>query len=183
MQMANLRRKFLTFRSTKSLIKWKIQKKNEGSNRRRHRVPVIVATIDLTFDEEEAPIDSIASPEKRIKVSNSDLIDSTLETPTTIDAAAVSPERMSSFRKKVRQAFNEEGKQIISMSRLAQAVNTNCDESFSDNEIESALMKMTDANQVMLSNGLVYLIWVVDQNGVSFIVSVFCYTSKSNPNK
>lgn len=71
---------------------------------------------------------------------------------------AVSLERLSKFRRKVCQAFIDHRQQMISVKKLAEMINTNNDEIFSQNEIDAALIQMADANQLMVAEGWVYLI-------------------------
>lgn len=69
-------------------------------------------------------------------------------------------DRMSTFRIRVSQAFQYSRKQTISVKHLTEEINKNMtnNELFSQFEIDAALVQMADANQVMVSDGIAYLI-------------------------
>lgn len=120
------------------------------SDRHHH----IIDVIDLT---KETHVErSKIGNRKRRRQSDGDGVDSTRkETPMDV---AVSLERLSLFRSKVCHAFMNFRQRSMSVKQLTEVVNTNNSEIFSQSEIDAALGQMTDMNQVMVSEGFVYLI-------------------------
>ena len=56
-------------------------------------------------------------------------------------------------------AFSEEHAQSLSVAKLEELVNASCpDQPFSTNEVSAGLVAMEEANQVMVSEGVVFLI-------------------------
>lgn len=74
------------------------------------------------------------------------------------EPVSLSESRLASFRRKVQGAFHEARQQTISVENLTQKINQDNTEPFSAGEIDSALIQMTDANQVMVSDGVIFLI-------------------------
>lgn len=74
----------------------------------------------------------------------------------------ISAERLTFFRRKVSQAFIDSRQQQISVKRLTKLVNAMDKERFSENEIVAALNEMSEANQIMVSEGFVFLIWILE---------------------
>lgn len=69
------------------------------------------------------------------------------------------PSRLAAFRTAVSEAFSTEHAQSMPVGRVTQLVNTGRpDNPFSANEITAGLNTMEEANQVMVSEGVVFLI-------------------------
>ena len=67
--------------------------------------------------------------------------------------------RLSTFRSKVGVAFADEHVQSLPVTKLQELINDSChDNPFSTNEISAGLVAMEEANQVMVSEGVVFLI-------------------------
>ena len=67
--------------------------------------------------------------------------------------------RLSAFRSKVGVVFSAEHAQSLPVSRLTELVNEGRhDNPFSTNEVTAGLSAMEEANQVMVSEGVVFLI-------------------------
>ena len=63
------------------------------------------------------------------------------------------------FRSKVGGAFSTEHSQSLPLSQLEELVNASChDNPFSSGEVLGGLVAMEEANQVMVSEGVVFLI-------------------------
>ena len=63
------------------------------------------------------------------------------------------------FRSKVGVAFSGEHAQSLPLARLEALVNAGChDDPFSSGEVSAGLVAMEEANQVMVSEGVVFLI-------------------------
>lgn len=66
--------------------------------------------------------------------------------------------RLTEFRSGVVKAFSSEHSQSLPINRLADLVNSGTSSHFSSAEVSAALEQMQDANQVMVSEGVVFLI-------------------------
>lgn len=66
---------------------------------------------------------------------------------------------LAEFRSKVGVAFSDEHAQSLPVSKLTEVINASChDNPFSANEVSAGLVAMEEANQVMVSEGVVFLI-------------------------
>lgn len=66
--------------------------------------------------------------------------------------------RLKAFKAALLEVFREAHAQSVGMSRLTESVNRDNEEPFSSTEIQAALSRMQDDNQVMVSEGIVFLI-------------------------
>lgn len=66
--------------------------------------------------------------------------------------------RLKAFKVALLEVFQEAHAQSVGMNRLTESINQNKEEPFSSAEIQAALSKMQDDNQVMVSEGIVFLI-------------------------
>lgn len=68
-------------------------------------------------------------------------------------------DRLASFRSAVVKAFSSEHSQSLTVEQLASIVNSlHRERPFPPSEVAAALDQMQDANQVMVSEGVVFLI-------------------------
>ena len=65
---------------------------------------------------------------------------------------------MAQFRSLVHKAFSDEHSQSLTVDQIESYVNSGLSQLFSSQEIEIALDQMQEANQVMVSEGMVFLI-------------------------
>lgn len=65
---------------------------------------------------------------------------------------------MTQFRSAVVKAFSSEHSQSLPIDRLTNLINTGAPTDFTGSEVNAALEVMQDANQVMVSEGVVFLI-------------------------
>lgn len=65
---------------------------------------------------------------------------------------------MAQFRSLVHKAFSDEHSQSLTVDQIESYVNSGLSQMFSSQEIEVALDQMQEANQVMVSEGMVFLI-------------------------
>ncbi|KAM9740011.1 DNA replication licensing factor MCM3 isoform 2-T2 [Dama dama] len=70
----------------------------------------------------------------------------------------LSESRLKAFKAALLEVFREAHAQSVGMSRLTESVNRDNEEPFSSAEIQAALSRMQDDNQVMVSEGIVFLI-------------------------
>lgn len=66
--------------------------------------------------------------------------------------------RMAQFRSLVHKAFSDEHSQSLTVDRIESYVNAALSQNFTNAEITLALDQMQEANQVMVSEGMVFLI-------------------------
>ncbi|XP_040839462.1 DNA replication licensing factor MCM3 isoform X2 [Ochotona curzoniae] len=89
-----------------------------------------------------------------------------VHTPKTADSQEtkesqkleLSESRLKAFKAALLDVFREAHAQSVGMNRLTESINKDKEEPFSSAEIESALSRMQDDNQVMVSEGIVFLI-------------------------
>ena len=65
---------------------------------------------------------------------------------------------MAQFRSLVHKAFSDEHSQSLTVDRIESYVNAALSQNFTNAEITLALDQMQEANQVMVSEGMVFLI-------------------------
>nr|XP_014690151.1 DNA replication licensing factor MCM3 isoform X1 [Equus asinus] len=135
-----------------------------------------------TEDEEEKSQEDQEQRRKRRKTRHSDAKDGDsydpydfsdteeempqVHTPKTVDSqetkepqkVELSESRLKAFKVALLEVFQEAHAQSVGMNRLTESINQNKEEPFSSAEIQAALSKMQDDNQVMVSEGIVFLI-------------------------
>ncbi|XP_020010405.1 DNA replication licensing factor MCM3 isoform X2 [Castor canadensis] len=70
----------------------------------------------------------------------------------------LSEPRLKSFKVALLDVFREAHAQSVGMNRLTESINQNKEDPFSSEEIQAALSRMQDDNQVMVSDGIIFLI-------------------------
>ncbi|XP_037699211.1 DNA replication licensing factor MCM3 [Choloepus didactylus] len=70
----------------------------------------------------------------------------------------LSESRLKAFKGALLEVFREAHAQSVGMNRLTESINQDQEEPFSSVEIQAALSKMQDDNQVMVSEGIIFLI-------------------------
>ncbi|XP_004463830.1 DNA replication licensing factor MCM3 [Dasypus novemcinctus] len=70
----------------------------------------------------------------------------------------LSESRLKAFKAALLEVFREAHAQSVGMNRLTESISRDQEEPFSSVEIQAALNKMQDDNQVMVSEGIVFLI-------------------------
>uniref|UniRef100_A0A8C9K2Q1 DNA replication licensing factor MCM3 n=1 Tax=Panthera tigris altaica TaxID=74533 RepID=A0A8C9K2Q1_PANTA len=89
-----------------------------------------------------------------------------VHTPKTADSqetkesqkVELSESRLKEFKVALLDVFREAHAQSVGMNRLTESINRDKEEPFSSAEIQAALSKMQDDNQVMVSEGIIFLI-------------------------
>lgn len=89
-----------------------------------------------------------------------------VHTPKTADSqetkesqkVELSESRLKAFKAALLEVFREAHAQSVGVTRLTESVNRDKEQPFSPEEIQAALSKMQDDNQVMVSEGIVFLI-------------------------
>ncbi|XP_053457896.1 DNA replication licensing factor MCM3 isoform X2 [Nycticebus coucang] len=135
-----------------------------------------------TEDEEEKSQEAHEQKRKRRKTRQSDAKDRDsydpydfsdteeempqVYTPKTADSqetkespkVELSESRLKAFKAALLDVFREAHAQSVGMNRLTESINKDNEEPFSSVEIQAALSKMQDDNQVMVSEGIIFLI-------------------------
>ncbi|XP_022920359.2 DNA replication licensing factor Mcm3 [Onthophagus taurus] len=76
-----------------------------------------------------------------------------------ISGGSISDDRLSKFKSCLQKTFRENRTQSLSLVKVKDSVNSQySNEPFSQSEINAAVERMTEDNQVMLSDGIVFLI-------------------------
>ncbi|XP_055324264.1 DNA replication licensing factor Mcm3 [Sitodiplosis mosellana] len=70
----------------------------------------------------------------------------------------ISQERLLVFKQKLNQAFRDVREQTLAVEALTGAINQNIDQPFSSAEVNAAIEQMSEANQIMVADGIVFLI-------------------------
>lgn len=84
---------------------------------------------------------------------------STSSVPATKPAATVSDERLNVFKNGVQRIFRESHDSSLPVNRVVDYINQNSgDVAFSKDEISAALEKMTNDNQIMVADDIIFLI-------------------------
>ncbi|XP_070533973.1 zygotic DNA replication licensing factor mcm3-like [Ptychodera flava] len=129
--------------------KRKRRKDGEGKRKRPHRKEGEEGhdPYDFdSFDEEDAEV--VLSPRPR--------------TPSQVDGETegeITEERFKDFKSSLQKVFSAEHAQSLSMDHVRSEVNKeHKDAKFTEGEINAALQKMQDANQVMVSDKIIFLI-------------------------
>ena len=66
--------------------------------------------------------------------------------------------RLKAFKAALLDVFREAHAQSVGMSHLTESINRDREEPFSSEEIQASLSRMQDDNQVMVSEGIIFLI-------------------------
>lgn len=83
---------------------------------------------------------------------------SSLTVVESVTPASISGDRLHIFKNSLQKLFREAREQSLSLNRITSAINENNDEAFTSGEIEAAVLQMTEDNQIMVADGIVFLI-------------------------
>lgn len=116
--------------------------------------------IDLDFDTEPDAGDLTLRDTRRPLV---DQKSSTSDTPSAaahsgVTAASLSKSRLDAFKNSLQKLFREAREQSLALTRIVAAINENNLEPFSESEVNAAVHRMTEDNQIMVADGIVFLI-------------------------
>ncbi|GJQ82031.1 Mcm3 [Trypoxylus dichotomus] len=118
--------------------------------------------VDLDDAEEEEP--HTQSTNDNVQVNGGHEQESTIaETASDemeVDSAppTISDERLGIFKSRLQRTFRENRSESLSLSNVREGVNSGITEPFTQNEITAAIDRMTEDNQIMLSDGFVLLV-------------------------
>lgn len=115
-------------------------------------------TVDYASDEEMPIQEEDAGDLTRRETRRS--MPAKEATPITVEAPVIITEnRLVIFRTGVHKAFRDARSESLSFEKIKEFVNKeNENEIFSQGEIDSAVVRMTDDNQIMVADGIVFLV-------------------------
>merc|ERR1712106_997821 len=101
---------------------------------------------------EEEPPQNLTPAEVRRSMEKLD------ETPASTQKEISAP-RLTAFKSTLTKLFKEERSQTAALGRLKEFLKTeHPDEPFTNDEVDAAITKMTDANQIMVADEMLFLI-------------------------
>lgn len=106
---------------------------------------------DLTRRETRKSLPGSGSASTAAQISAQD-------TESVVSPPFITEGRLSSFKNRLQRLFREAREQSLSLERITTTINENNDEQFSNSEIDAAMHQMTEDNQVMVADGIVFLI-------------------------
>lgn len=111
---------------------------------------------DIAHSEEEMEEEPPKSPTPASVRRSIDKADETLAAATQKEIAAP---RLTSFKATLTKLFKEERSQTVALGRLKEFFKTEHPaEPFTNDEVDAAIQKMTDANQIMVADDMLFLI-------------------------
>lgn len=136
---------------------------NNGSTRKTKRTRIVQSQDDSDDEPIEEVIDSGDLTRRTTRTTTTATTSSQqTETPQSTEEMTVdeiiSAQRLSVFQFKLQAAFRQAREQSMSLERLTNYINQENAEPFSQDEINSAIVQMTELNQIMLADNIVFLI-------------------------
>lgn len=140
---------------------------SKGTRKSKRVRPNETDTAPYEFDEEEesahiTPKDAGDLTKRETRKPASKPTQSSEETSAASTASTepshISEERFTVFQRNLNQAFRDVREQTLSLDQLVITINGNVDEPFRQSEISAAVERMSDENQIMLADGIVFLI-------------------------
>lgn len=77
---------------------------------------------------------------------------------STTEPAIISDARLGEFKNNLQRLFREAREQSLALARITTAINVGSQEPFTAGEIEAAVHRMTEDNQIMVADDIVFLI-------------------------
>ncbi|KAF7268434.1 hypothetical protein GWI33_018443 [Rhynchophorus ferrugineus] len=143
---------------------------NDQKSKRSRRAR---SEVDYDTEEELATTQSSTRSNRRATQSST-IEETTVEIPSTngtnghveeqtsmdVDESPkeITPDRLSSFKTSLSKAFQENRTQALNLAKVREFVNQDNSNPYTQGEISAAIDRMSDDNQVMLADGIVFLI-------------------------
>ncbi|XP_076268124.1 minichromosome maintenance 3 isoform X2 [Rhynchophorus ferrugineus] len=143
---------------------------NDQKSKRSRRAR---SEVDYDTEEELATTQSSTRSNRRATQSST-VEETTVEIPSTngtnghveeqtsmdVDESPkeITPDRLSSFKTSLSKAFQENRTQALNLAKVREFVNQDNSNPYTQGEISAAIDRMSDDNQVMLADGIVFLI-------------------------
>ncbi|KAJ7389280.1 MCM DNA helicase complex subunit [Desmophyllum pertusum] len=114
---------------------------------------------DFDSDEGEQETGAVVEKMKRRRSTKTSDTEEAMDTSEDRAAVTLSADRLGEFKAALLEAFSSAHVQTLPLSTVKESVKRDTrDKTFSDEEIDSALQVMQDANQIMVAEGNVFLI-------------------------
>lgn len=137
------------------------RKRTEGSEKKKAKKPRKQPgeegydPYDISQSEEEMEEEPPKSPTPASVRRSIDKADESISTTQKEIAAP----RLTSFKATLTKLFKEERSQTVALGRLKEFLKTeHPSEPFTNDEVDAAIQKMTDANQIMVADDMLFLI-------------------------
>lgn len=80
------------------------------------------------------------------------------EMETDSEPITISSDRLSIFKSSLQKVFRDQRSQSLALDKVTEYVNKDMDSKFTTGEIKSAVEIMTEENQIMEADGIIFLI-------------------------
>lgn len=138
-------------------------------SRRNKRTRVEVAGADSDEEDIETPQPDAGDltrretrrslPARQAASSSEEQSMGATPTPSTpAEPATISDARLGAFKNNLQRLFREAREQSLPLARITTAINDGNQEPFSGGEIQAAVHRMTEDNQIMVADDIVFLI-------------------------
>lgn len=131
---------------------------NDDNNQRSKRRPAREHSDDeIESTQRSTRSSQVAVTEDAVTTVNGS--ESVQEEEMSVDeTATISDERLALFKNGLQRTFRDSRSQSLALPRVRDSINSNNPDPFSQGEINAALHRMTEDNQIMLADGIVFLI-------------------------
>lgn len=114
---------------------------------------------DTAFDTEPDAGDLTRRETRQSQAVSTSATDTEMEVETAEPVVVITDQRLLKFKASLNKAFKESRNQSLELKKVQDFINAeNKAEPFSQGEINSAVERMTDDNQIMVADGFVFLI-------------------------
>lgn len=135
---------------------------SEGTTQRTKRARQTAAVIDSEDEDEEMPAAVADVNDLTVRSSIQDPRPSTSTVPDSVETPSLTSmddARFKMFKNGLQKLFRETRQQSLSMTQVVEYINKESgDETLTQNEINFALHRMTEDNQIMVADDFVILI-------------------------
>lgn len=132
---------------------------------RRSKRTKILDTVEPTESEEQdvdmsvQPVDAGDLTKRSTRKSVGKPSQAASEsTPSQSMPTIISADRFVLFKTKLNQAFRNVREQTLAIEQLKSAINQSTESPFTEGEVTAAIEQMSEANQIMVADGIVFLI-------------------------
>lgn len=114
---------------------------------------------DTMLQDSEETTTDIVDRDEATPAKSRRLESTTGESKTTRSSTqTISKERLEIFKTNLSSCFRKMREQSLPKQTLVEHINENVSDAFSEGEIDAAISQMTEDNQIMLADGVVFLI-------------------------
>lgn len=128
------------------------------SKRTKTSDPVESMDSEETEDIPILPVDAGDLTKRPTRKSIGKSTQSSEDRSTPATPCFIAPDRLTAFKQKLNQSFRNVREQTLAIEQLKSAINQNSDAPFTEGEVTAAIEQMSEANQIMVADGIVFLI-------------------------